>query len=317
MPVLEKELHLTIKRGNFRFCGKDLVQHPDYKIELIQKEAIGTIEYQVLNKHRRIVPNSPDQPVPPRVRDVIELNKALKMLKDTADAKMCFCPNDQLTLSDTIVFVCADSSHANAETKAGYVVGLAHKDLATDKEVPVLLLEAQSSTIKRVCRSTLAAEANAFLMGAEAADYVRSLLMEMLHPDEKLINLESEYVKRMLLVLTDAKSLESTIVKDAGQPTEKRVKVLVAQIKQLLGFDGFEGDNAMVKWLDTSQMLADVLTKVGCERELMLSVLDQGIWGVTPSLLATAKKASIREGRHRRAEQARQEKAEHAAAEDG
>ncbi|CAJ1448790.1 unnamed protein product, partial [Effrenium voratum] len=360
LKVLEKELHLTIKRGNFRFCGKDLVQHPDYKIELIQKEAIGTIEYQVLDKHRRIVPNSPlskegisqfraligsmgwvtRQTRPdlmvnvsmasqsmsrPRVRDVIELNKALKMLKDTADAKMCFCPNDQLTLSDTIVFVCADSSHANAETKAGekvksqcgYVVGLAHKDLATDKEVPVLLLGAQASAIERVCRSTLAAESNAFLMGAEAADYVRSLLMEMLHPDEKLINLESEYVKRMLLVLTDAKSLESTIVKDAGQPTEKRVKVLVAQIKQLLGFDGFEGDNAMVKWLDTSQMLADVLTKVGCERELMLSVLDQGIWGMTPSLLATAKKASIREGRHRRAEQARQEKAEHAAAEDG
>ncbi|CAJ1410941.1 unnamed protein product [Effrenium voratum] len=307
LRVLEKELHLTIKRGNFRFCGKDLVQHPDYKIELIQKEAIGTIEYQVLDKRRRIVPNSPlskeeisqfraligsmgwvtRQTRPdlmvnvsmasqsmsrPRVRDVIELNKALKMLKDTADAKMCFCPNDQLTLSDTIVFVCADSSHANAETKAGekvksqcgYVVGLAHKDLATDKEVPVLLLEAQSSTIKRVCRSTLAAESNAFLMGAEAADYVRSLLMEMLHPDEKLINLESEYVKRMLLVLTDAKSLESTIVKDAGQPTEKRVK-----------------------------MLADVLTKVGCERELMLSVLDQGIWGVTPSLLATAKKCNL------------------------
>ncbi|CAJ1436956.1 unnamed protein product [Effrenium voratum] len=214
----------------------------DESLKVLEKELHLTIKHLMVN-----VSMASQSMSRPRVRDVIELNKALKMLKDTADAKMCFCPNDQLTLSDTIVFVCADSSHANAETKAGekvksqcgYVVGLAHKDLATDKEVPVLLLEAQSSTIKRVCRSTLAAESNAFLMGAEAADYVRSLLMEMLHPDEKLINLESEYVKRMLLVLTDAKSLESTIVKDAGQPTEKR------------------------------------------------------IWGVTPSLLATAKKCNL------------------------
>ena len=44
---------------------------------------------------------------------------------------------------------------------------------------PILILETYSGTIKRVCRSTLAAEANGFLTGVESAEYVRELLLEI------------------------------------------------------------------------------------------------------------------------------------------
>ena len=44
-----------------------------------------------------------------------------------------------------------------------------HPEIKSGAEVPLLLLEAYSGSIKRVCRSTLAAEANAFLMGTSVA----------------------------------------------------------------------------------------------------------------------------------------------------
>ena len=42
-------------------------------------------------------------------------------------------------------------------------------------------------------------------MGVEAADYVRSILVEMTNPGVKVRNLEKEFVKRPLLAFTDAK----------------------------------------------------------------------------------------------------------------
>eukprot|EP00913_Durusdinium_trenchii_P024871 g23345.t1 len=161
----------------------------------------------------------------------------------------------------------------------------------------MFVLETYSGSIKRVCRSTLAAESNGFLMGVEAGEYVRALLMEFQHPNEKFNALERDFAKQKVLCMTDAKSLESTLNKDCGQPTDKRDRILVAQIKELLGENNYEDDDeAYAHWLDTSQMLADVLTKIGCEREPLLCALYEGAWQLSPTAEAQAKKAKIREG---------------------
>jgi len=90
--------------------------------------------------------------------------------------------------------------------------------------------------------------------------------------------------------MTDVRSQQSTLNKDAGQPTDKRVRILIAHVKGLLGenYDDDDGDDdeddhddddpAFADWVDTCQMLADVLTKTGCEREPILTALHDGIW---------------------------------------
>ena len=94
--------------------------------------------------------------------------------------------------------------------------------------------------------------------------------------------------------MTDVRSQQSTLNKDAGQPTDKRVRILIAHVKELLGenYDDDDGDDddgdddddhddddpAFAEWVDTCQMLADVLTKTGCEREPILTALHDGIW---------------------------------------
>ena len=334
---MEVELHLKVKKGEFRFCGKNVVQKEGY-IELDQFDAIESIDYMALSADRRKQLGSPlseseksafrgligqmgwvcRQSRPdimvnvslasqtmgnPTIKDVVNLNKAVKMLKETSDATWRFCQSD-LTLEDAVVFCFADSSFSNGpgmKSQCGYVIGFTSSEIAKGKTTPLYILETYSGGIKRVCRSTLAAEANGFLMGVEAAEYLRSILMEILHPDILLRDLESEFLKGKIACFTDAKSLEQTLNKDAGQPQDKRVRILVAQIKEILGGPDYDNDaSAYAVWVDTSQMLADVLTKAGCEREALLSALREGRWTLEPTESAKQKKLMIRAGRHAR-----------------
>ena len=60
-------------------------------------------------------------------------------------------------------------------------------------------------------------------------------------------------------------------------------------------------------------MLADVLTKAGCEREPLLDAMTTGKWRLKPSAEAEETKQKIRDGRRRR----KAEKQYSAAGEDG
>ena len=337
LDEMEVELHLTIKRGSFRFCGKNILQKGG-EIYIDQMDAIEGIDYMILPTDRRKAVNSPlsesektafrgligqmgwvvRQSRPdlmvnvslaaqsmgnPRVQDVVRLNKAVKMLKDSSEAKWCF-KKGGLTLDEAIVFTFADSSFANLEggkSQCGYVTGLTSKEIYENAPTRIHILGAFSGSIKRVCRSTLAAEANGFLAGAEAAEYLRMLLMELVHPAASIRDLDQHYLKEKIACFTDAKSLEQTLNKDAGQPADKRVRILVAQIREMIGENTFQDDApGYATWVDTSQMLADVLTKAGCDRDALLSALAEGEWQLEPSSAAKEKKLLIQAGRHAR-----------------
>ena len=340
MSSLEKEIYLKKKSGEFRFCGKNVKQNVDGSISLDQMDAIESLDYMVLRKERRSLMNAPlteeektgfraligslgwiaRQTRPdvlvnvslasqtmgaPHIKDVIELNKVVKMLKDSCEFKWNFVKHKEMELDKVTVVCMSDSSWANTtnlKSQCGYVIGLTLPTVADGGSTPMLVLETYSGSIKRVCRSTLASETNGFLSAVEAADYLRMLLLEVLHPGVCLLDLDEHYKKSLLMAFTDAKSLESTLNRDAGQPTDKRVKILLAQVREFLGQPNYDDDDDEVRayWVDTAQMVADVLTKAGCEREPLLDVLSRGCWQLQPSKEALLKKQHIREGRHRR-----------------
>lgn len=339
MSSLEKEIYLKKKSGEFRFCGKNVKQNVDGSISLDQMDAIESLDYMVLRKERRSLMNAPlteeektgfraligslgwiaRQTRPdvlvnvslasqtmgaPHIKDVIELNKVVKMLKDSCEFKWNFVKHKEMELDKVTVICMSDSSWANTinlKSQCGYVIGLTLPTVADGSSTPMLVLETYSGSIKRVCRSTLASETNGFLSAVEAADYLQMLLLEVLHPGVCLLDLDEHYKKSLLMAFTDAKSLESTLNRDAGQPTDKRVKILLAQVREFLGQPNYDDDDEVrAYWVDTAQMVADVLTKAGCEREPLLDVLSRGCWQLQPSKEALLKKQQIRKGRHRR-----------------
>ncbi|CAE7252468.1 GIP [Symbiodinium sp. CCMP2592] len=170
------------------------------------------------------------------------------------------------------------------KSQCGYVVGLTSDALKEGTDAPVYIAETYSGSVKRVCRSTLAPESNGFLAGVEAAACVHMILLEIRHPTERILDLNREFYKKQILCLR--------------MPRDKRVKILLAQLKELLGTNTYDDDSAVYAiWVDTSQMLADVLTKCGCEPEPLLDAVYSGI---APSAEAQEKKMQIRAGRHAR-----------------
>ena len=142
----------------------------------------------------------------------------------------------------TKLILYSDASYANLpdgfSSSGGYIIFLSDEN---DIYCPI----AWSSTkIKRVVKSTLAAEAHALLDGLDAAYCIQRLLDEI-------------FLKRKLKIhaFVDNKSLVQS-VKSTTLVSEKRLRVTIAAIQQIL-----DQDEACLKWIPTNKQIADCITK--------------------------------------------------------
>ena len=92
----------------------------------------------------------------------------------------------------------------------------------------------QSTTIKRVVRSTLAAEGFAVSEGLESAQRFRYLLPEMYMARSSLTNVEKERLRRPAHVFADTSSLANTVKQNVGQSHDKRFRIVLSMLR-----DGF------------------------------------------------------------------------------
>ena len=245
----------------------------------------------------------------PTVQDMIDANKAVQLGKENAGAKLVYRANTSLTWENAEIFMCADASFANvdseygAKTKsqAGYVVGLASPEVPDQNENrSVHILEWFSGTIRRVCRSTLSAECYAVVEGAEAADWIRTVLRELDDPGGrvdaiKAMRPEESPKMRASTWYSDAKSLVDLVLRDAGRPADKKLRIAAAQLRQMVDEDGH-----LLRWVDTSKQLADPLTKIGDVWHQILRVLATGEWSPAVDEAARQSKERIRAGRQAR-----------------
>ena len=125
------------------------------------------------------------------------------------------------------------------------------------------LLGWQSKKLKRVVRSTLAAETLALLDAIDHAIYISSLYQDLFYgshtqvlPIEAIIDNDSLY-----------QSLQST-----KHVTERRLRVDIGALKEQLMGD----PQNIINWVGTKQQLADCLTKQGVSTVLLSLVIDKG-----------------------------------------
>jgi hypothetical protein len=120
-------------------------------------------------------------------------------------------------------------------------------------------LMATSSTVKRVARSTLAAEGYAISEASEIVQYIRHVLADLssgcrLRMDE----LEARAGAIPGLVLTDSDNWNKTVGRDAGTVQDKRLRIVVSALRQVFG-DPSRG--LTLRWVPTHLMVPDALTK--------------------------------------------------------
>ena len=208
-----------------------------------------------------------------------------------------------------------DASHA-AETQVapsgrergyrsqgGRFLFLANRMPDEKEAIYVMPLEWQSTTLKRICRSTLQAETLSSMNGSEAAQHLRVVLYASENPKEKGRDVHWNIAamdSKVIYWLTDCRSLVDLMGSMTGsQISDKRLAIDMTTLRAELwrpkghfmgdpaSQDGMPEDACdQMYWISTRDMVSDGMTK-SMRWDAIRNVLNQGIW----KLSETARRA--------------------------
>ena len=110
-----------------------------------------------------------------------------------------------------------------------------------------------SSTIKRVVRSTLAAEAYSVSEAVEEAQWLRSVLAKIWPSVPSSLPRSL----RLIVTLSDSFNLCQAVKSDKGTGSDKRLRIVTAMLREVF----FRAQGATLAFVTTATMLADAFTK--------------------------------------------------------
>ena len=190
-----------------------------------------------------------------KVSDLVRARKVLKKI-DPAECKVYFPKLDEESIE---IVAYTDASFGNLDNGAGSMGG--HIVFLKDKDGQTAATDWKSKKIKRVVRSTLAAEALALGDGLDTALFEKEVFMEILDSRPHL----------KVSAVVDNKSVEVNL-RSTSSVEDKRLRRDLSMIKEMLD----RGEVHGVSWVEGSQQLADTLTKKGVNAHKLLSVLHSG-----------------------------------------
>ena len=282
--------------GAIKYCGKSITVAADGSVTLCQTDFTKAIVIAPIPKWRAATPTAaltpkevtelksaigslqwlvgqtrPDlaagtslgQGPNPCVGTLMAMNQMLREAIKASDFALRFRPID---FRRACIVVYSDSSWANAPgnaSQAGYLVFLAEMTVTTHKGGFAYLLEWRSHRIRRVCRSTLAAECIAMDTGLDAAVSLRLLFAGALIGNYDPVKTGAPPADFLpIVVVTDCKSLYDLCVKDGPSSTqERRLQIDLAAIAEVaMSFD-HEDPKKFFFWVPTHLQHADHLTK--------------------------------------------------------
>lgn len=190
--------------------------------------------------------------------DLTRAIKLLSRLKDVQSYMIFPCLSQEL--SDLKIIVFTDASLGNINDGTGsigaYVVWLA------DRTGLCCPLAWHANKIKRVVRSTIAAEALSLQEGLEAGYYYRTMVEEILGVRYKTIP---------IIAYTDIKSVIEAVF-STKLVDDKRLRIDIAAIREFITAN----DINQIKWCPGDIQLADCMTKQGASGYQLLNILQSG-----------------------------------------
>lgn len=208
------------KESDFVFCGKRVQQDADCDVFVDQVDAAKGFEFIVTTPERRehllsacapdeiseirrvvgavgwLARHSRPDLLPrtsllaqdlsrPTVTDLVSASKLVKMTTKFTNYRLVLRADSNIDYTNCRLLCSSDAAFANADfqgekikSQVGYVLAVREKDGPRLHD-----LEFATGAIRRVCRSTLAEEANSLVAAVDAADYLRSVLPAMIRPD--------------------------------------------------------------------------------------------------------------------------------------
>jgi len=191
-----------------------------------------------------------------KVEDLIEANKCLRKAC-TFESSMYFPELGDICKYKLVVY--SDASYANLpdgySSAGGFVIFLVGEN---GNSCPLYW---EAKKIRRVVKSTLAAET---LVAAEAVDmayYLGNMLSQILYDEERKLPVE---------LYVDNHSLYDNVY-SVKNVSEKRLRIDIAILKEMV-----QCGELKIFWVDSKSQLADVLTKKGVNPMKIAKVFESG-----------------------------------------
>jgi len=219
------------------------------------------------------------------VKHLEQCNKVLQEAKATASRGLFFKAG-AFNWDDAILVTTTDASWANEKkiidghiyprrSQFGRINAIGSPDLWDGDNGVIHIIGWKSGLIRRMCRSTFRAESQGMTYGTETGVYIRAVFTEV-HGKFEFRNWESACAKCMKHVwFTDCQSLHDYLVNPVAAGCEdKRLEIDLEGLREYL----WEDENGIPKddmnedihdkprWVDTSAMICDPLTKAGNEK---------------------------------------------------
>ena len=223
------------------------------------------------------------------VEHLVEANSIIRAIRAQQNHKITFHPVDPDQLAVVAATDAAFDNLPGHSSQGGYLIGIMPRAALDDREhlhsfTPIMW---KSGKIRRVVRSTLAAEAYQAGEATEALEYVLSLLAET-RDITFTRRVETRYSTPLAIpgaLITDARSLYDCLHAAKLNVADRRVSLEAALIREaMLG-------NIAVCWVRSEQMIADCLTKAGADPHYLLEVLLSGLWSLGPDVRAGFQRA--------------------------
>ena len=224
------------------------------------------------------------------VADIKEANKAVDFAIATAERGLTF-KSGTVKWGEMISLVITDASHANESeemivagkkslephrSQGARMVFLASKEIWDGDSGHIHPISYSSTIVRRVCRSTIQAEAYTLQAGVEEGDRIRAAIADLYGVlDLKKWEASSASFMQQLW-MTDCRSLSDTMMNPKCQKhSDKRLSIEIAALRQSLwrrkgeakGDPQYEdtvpnNPTDKIRWIDTDVMIADPLTKL-------------------------------------------------------
>ena len=233
------------------------------------------------------------------VKDLKDCNQVLEYAQQNSSIGLFFSGSGP-NWADSILVTITDASFANEEqhkSQKGVLHLLVDRVILTEPTARFHLISFGSTLIKRVCHATLQSESYAMSGGVDRGARLRAIIADA-HGRLDMRQWEQSSAKFMLqLWLTDCMSLEEHLTKETlSKIDDKRLAIELSALRQLIWerdgvpmdhIDETSGD--IVRWCDTSTMLADCLTKV-MKADRLLDAMRSGVLDLTPTAESILRK---------------------------
>ena len=188
------------------------------------------------------------------VADIIAINKVIKFVKSTPS----FIKFPKMHIPSLRIDIFSDASFNNLPdggSQGAFIIFLCDE---YNNSTPICW---NSTRIKRVARSTLAAETLALAEGCDSAFFLSQLLNELY----KQTNTQT-----LINAYTDNLSLYET-TQTTKQVLDRRLRVEISALREMSS-----KNEISIHWIEGSKQLSDVLTKKGASHQKLIDTLQDG-----------------------------------------